>query len=79
MSLVLDEVVRVPWADAVGALVIAVIVAREGWASVQAAAGTSRSRPTSLNVFAGLGHELPAHEPSFKVSFLSDAGLEDRH
>jgi divalent metal cation (Fe/Co/Zn/Cd) transporter len=37
VSLVLDEVVRVPWADAVGALVIAVIVAREGWASMQAA------------------------------------------
>ena len=37
VSLVLDEVARVAWADAVGALVIAVIVAREGWASVQAA------------------------------------------
>ena len=37
VSLVLDEVARVPWADAVGALVIAVIVAREGWAAVQAA------------------------------------------
>ena len=36
VSLVLDEVARVAWADAVGALVIAVIVAREGWAAVQA-------------------------------------------
>ena len=46
VSLVLDEVVRVPWADAVGALVIAVIVAREGWASVQAA---SRHQPLSTD------------------------------
>lgn len=37
LSLVLDEVAHVPWADAAGALVIAVIVAREGWSSVQAA------------------------------------------
>jgi len=37
VSLVLDEAADIPWADAVGALVIAVIVAREGWASVRAA------------------------------------------
>lgn len=37
VSLVLDEAARIPWADAAGALVIAVIVAREGWASVRAA------------------------------------------
>lgn len=36
-SLVLDQVAGVTWADAVGALIIAVIVAREGWSSVQAA------------------------------------------
>lgn len=36
-SLALDEVARFGWADAVGALVIAVIVAREGWSSVRAA------------------------------------------
>jgi divalent metal cation (Fe/Co/Zn/Cd) transporter len=36
-SLVLDEFARLGWADAVGALVIAVIVAREGWSSVRAA------------------------------------------
>ena len=41
-SLVLDEVARLSWADAVGALVIAVIVAREGWSSVRAA-GSDRS------------------------------------
>jgi divalent metal cation (Fe/Co/Zn/Cd) transporter len=39
VSLVLDELAGVVWADAVGALVIAVIVAREGWSSVRAAAG----------------------------------------
>ena len=38
VSLVLDQLAGVAWADAVGALVIAVIVAREGWASVRAAA-----------------------------------------
>jgi divalent metal cation (Fe/Co/Zn/Cd) transporter len=37
VSVVLDQVAGVAWADAVGALVIAVIVAREGWSSVQAA------------------------------------------
>jgi len=37
ISLVLDEVAGVAWADAVGALLISVIVAREGWSSVQAA------------------------------------------
>ncbi len=36
-SLVLDVVARFGWADAVGALVIAVIVAREGWSSFRAA------------------------------------------
>jgi divalent metal cation (Fe/Co/Zn/Cd) transporter len=37
VSLVLDQFLAVPWADAVGALVIAVVIAREGWASVQSA------------------------------------------
>ena len=37
VSIVLDQVAGVVWADAVGALVIALIVAREGWSSVQAA------------------------------------------
>lgn len=37
LSLVLDLVFSVAWADAVGALAIAAIIAREGWASVQAA------------------------------------------
>jgi divalent metal cation (Fe/Co/Zn/Cd) transporter len=37
ISLVLDLVLHVPGADAVGALVIAAIVAREGWSSVRAA------------------------------------------
>jgi divalent metal cation (Fe/Co/Zn/Cd) transporter len=36
-SLLLDVAVHIPWADAAGALVIAVIVAREGWSSVRAA------------------------------------------
>ena len=37
VSLVLDQVLGVAWADALGALIIAVVIAREGWASVQAA------------------------------------------
>ena len=37
VSLVLDQVAGVVWADAVGALVIALIVAREGWSSSRAA------------------------------------------
>jgi len=36
-SLALDELVHVTWADAAGALVIAAIIAREGWSSVQVA------------------------------------------
>ena len=36
VSLILDQFLGVAWADAVGALVIAVIIAREGWSSVQA-------------------------------------------
>jgi divalent metal cation (Fe/Co/Zn/Cd) transporter len=35
-SLLLDELLDVAWADAVGALIIAVIIAREGWTSIQA-------------------------------------------
>ena len=37
LSLILDLVLHLPGADAVGALVIAAIVAREGWSSVRAA------------------------------------------
>jgi divalent metal cation (Fe/Co/Zn/Cd) transporter len=37
VSLALEELVHVTWGDAVGALLIAVIIAREGWASVQVA------------------------------------------
>jgi len=37
LSLILDLVFHLPGADAVGALVIAAIVAREGWSSVRAA------------------------------------------
>lgn len=37
VSLALEELVHVTWGDAAGALVIAVIIAREGWASVQVA------------------------------------------
>jgi divalent metal cation (Fe/Co/Zn/Cd) transporter len=36
-SLVADQVFRVAWADAVGALVISAIIAREGWSSIQSA------------------------------------------
>ena len=36
VSLALDQLLDVTWADAVGALVIALIIAREGWTSVQA-------------------------------------------
>ena len=36
-SLVIDELLHVPLADSAGALVIAAIVAREGWSSLQAA------------------------------------------
>src|SRR6185295_18167747 len=62
VSLVLDEVARVPWADAVGALVIAVIVAREGWPRCRRPARTSRSRPNSPSVRAtGGSTERPWH------------------
>ena len=37
VSLALEELLHVTWGDAAGALVIAVIIAREGWASVQVA------------------------------------------
>lgn len=37
VSLVLDQLFHVTWADAVGALVISVVIAREGWSSLQAA------------------------------------------
>lgn len=37
LSLALEELVHVTWGDAVGALVIASIIAREGWASMQVA------------------------------------------
>jgi divalent metal cation (Fe/Co/Zn/Cd) transporter len=37
VSLILDQLFHVTWADAVGALVIAVVIAREGWSSLQAA------------------------------------------
>lgn len=36
-SLVIDQALHIAWADAAGALIIAAIVAREGWSSVQAA------------------------------------------
>jgi divalent metal cation (Fe/Co/Zn/Cd) transporter len=36
-SLVVDQVLEMPWADPAGALVIAAIVAREGWSSLRAA------------------------------------------
>ncbi|HET9756759.1 MAG TPA: cation transporter [Candidatus Limnocylindrales bacterium] len=37
VSLALEELVHVTWGDAAGAVVIAVIIAREGWGSVQVA------------------------------------------
>ncbi len=37
VALVADQILRVPWADAAGALVIGVLIAREGWSSVRAA------------------------------------------
>ncbi len=37
LSLALEEVAHVTWGDAAGALVIAAIIAREGWASMQVA------------------------------------------
>lgn len=37
LSLLVDELFDVPWADPAGALVIAAIVAREGWSSLRAA------------------------------------------
>ena len=37
VALIADQVLRVPWADAVGALLIAVVIAREGWSSLRAA------------------------------------------
>jgi divalent metal cation (Fe/Co/Zn/Cd) transporter len=36
VSLVIDEVLHIAWADAAGALIIAAIVVREGWSSIQA-------------------------------------------
>jgi divalent metal cation (Fe/Co/Zn/Cd) transporter len=43
-SLALEELVHVTWGDAAGALVIAVIIAREGWASVQVARSDAAHR-----------------------------------
>ena len=37
VSLAMDEGLGITWADAVGALIIGAIIAREGWASLQAA------------------------------------------
>lgn len=37
LSLALEQLVHITWGDAAGALVIAAIIAREGWASVQVA------------------------------------------
>ena len=45
VSLALEELVHVTWGDAAGALVIAVIIAREGWASVQVARSNARHGP----------------------------------
>jgi divalent metal cation (Fe/Co/Zn/Cd) transporter len=36
ISLVLDAVLHVEWADAIGALIIAGVISREGWAAVKA-------------------------------------------
>jgi divalent metal cation (Fe/Co/Zn/Cd) transporter len=47
-SLALDQLFGVTWADAVGALVIAVIIAREGWASVQASRTPEPITPDEL-------------------------------
>jgi divalent metal cation (Fe/Co/Zn/Cd) transporter len=44
VSLALEELVHVTWGDAAGALVIAVIIAREGWASVQVARSDAAHR-----------------------------------
>jgi divalent metal cation (Fe/Co/Zn/Cd) transporter len=44
VSLALEELVHVTWGDAAGALVIAVIIAREGWASVQVARSDASHR-----------------------------------
>ncbi len=44
-SLALEELVHVTWGDAAGALVIALIIAREGWASVQVARSNASHRP----------------------------------
>jgi divalent metal cation (Fe/Co/Zn/Cd) transporter len=46
LSLILDLVLHLPGADAVGALVIAAIVAREGWSSVRAARTTEPILPS---------------------------------
>ena len=45
VSLALEELIHVTWGDAAGALVIAVIIAREGWASVQVARSNARHGP----------------------------------
>ena len=37
LSLALEELVHLTWGDAAGALIIAAIIAREGWSSVQVA------------------------------------------
>jgi divalent metal cation (Fe/Co/Zn/Cd) transporter len=37
VSLLIDQVLDVPWADPAGAVIIAAIVAREGWSSLRAA------------------------------------------
>lgn len=47
VSLVLDQLFGVRWADAVGALLIAVIIAREGWSSYQAARTPEPIDPSS--------------------------------
>ena len=45
VSLALEELIHVTCGDAAGALVIAVIIAREGWASVQVARSNARHGP----------------------------------
>jgi divalent metal cation (Fe/Co/Zn/Cd) transporter len=54
-SLALDQLFGVFWADAVGALVIAVIIAREGWSSVQAS-----HRPDPITRATSRRHEDPS-------------------
>ena len=43
-SLALEELLHITWGDAAGALVIAAIIAREGWASVQVARSDAAHR-----------------------------------